>query len=276
MEYQTVVVGGCSGAGAGGDGKDDRNKRPVPVEGGRQNNSNHPPTLTCPRCHSTNTKFCYFNNYSLSQPRYFCKGCKRYWTQGGTLRNVPVGGKSRMSKRSKLESVAVSATNTASTSHRQPASLPQQPLLLPPQSIAVPPTVVFPNNGNMRHFRHQNDVNSSMLEIRVPHATSNSLTPSSISSSTNMRNDDLLRGLNVMPSQSNHVMNFYPATAGPVLGDSLNVGSDVLALLPPPPQPEVDDNNKNHHDIHNVEDNDGERNILEWANYISTGGFDEA
>ncbi|URD82705.1 zinc finger protein [Musa troglodytarum] len=37
--------------------------------------------LPCPRCASTNTKFCYYNNYSLSQPRYFCKGCRRYWTQ---------------------------------------------------------------------------------------------------------------------------------------------------------------------------------------------------
>lgn len=33
--------------------------------------------LKCPRCDSTNTKFCYFNNYSLSQPRHFCKACKR-------------------------------------------------------------------------------------------------------------------------------------------------------------------------------------------------------
>ncbi|XP_034680099.1 dof zinc finger protein DOF3.5-like [Vitis riparia] len=29
----------------------------------------------CPRCGSSNTKFCYYNNYSLTQPRYFCKGC---------------------------------------------------------------------------------------------------------------------------------------------------------------------------------------------------------
>ncbi|RVX13697.1 Dof zinc finger protein DOF3.6 [Vitis vinifera] len=47
--------------------------------------------LKCPRCESTNTKFCYFNNYSLSQPRHFCKACRRYWTRGGALRNVPVG-----------------------------------------------------------------------------------------------------------------------------------------------------------------------------------------
>ncbi|CAA7392766.1 unnamed protein product [Spirodela intermedia] len=57
--------------------------------------------LKCPRCDSTNTKFCYFNNYSLSQPRHFCKTCRRYWTRGGALRNVPVGGGCRRNKRSK-------------------------------------------------------------------------------------------------------------------------------------------------------------------------------
>lgn len=56
--------------------------------------------LNCPRCDSTNTKFCYFNNYSLTQPRHFCKACKRYWTRGGALRNVPVGGGCRRNKRS--------------------------------------------------------------------------------------------------------------------------------------------------------------------------------
>ncbi|XP_058762465.1 dof zinc finger protein DOF2.1-like [Vicia villosa] len=59
-----------------------------------------PEALKCPRCDSSNTKFCYYNNYSLSQPRYFCKSCRRYWTKGGTLRNVPVGGGCRKNKRS--------------------------------------------------------------------------------------------------------------------------------------------------------------------------------
>lgn len=58
----------------------------------------------CPRCASTNTKFCYYNNYSLSQPRYFCKGCRRYWTKGGSLRNVPVGGGCRKNRRGKSSS----------------------------------------------------------------------------------------------------------------------------------------------------------------------------
>lgn len=55
--------------------------------------------LKCPRCDSTNTKFCYYNNYSLTQPRHFCKSCRRYWTLNGSLRNVRVGGGSRKPKR---------------------------------------------------------------------------------------------------------------------------------------------------------------------------------
>ncbi|CAL1380235.1 unnamed protein product [Linum trigynum] len=50
------------------------------------------PGLRCPRCESTDTKFCYFNNYNLCQPRHFCRACKRSWTRGGVLRDVPAGG----------------------------------------------------------------------------------------------------------------------------------------------------------------------------------------
>ncbi|CAL9121804.1 unnamed protein product [Musa textilis] len=57
--------------------------------------------LKCPRCDSSDTKFCYYNNYSLSQPRHFCRTCRRYWTKGGALRNVPVGGGCRKNKKSK-------------------------------------------------------------------------------------------------------------------------------------------------------------------------------
>ncbi|XP_075493554.1 dof zinc finger protein DOF5.7-like [Primulina tabacum] len=57
--------------------------------------------LKCPRCDSTNTKFCYYNNYNLTQPRHFCKTCRRYWTKGGALRNVPIGGGCRKNKKMK-------------------------------------------------------------------------------------------------------------------------------------------------------------------------------
>ncbi|KAF8091260.1 hypothetical protein N665_0450s0018 [Sinapis alba] len=54
--------------------------------------------LPCPRCESANTKFCYYNNYNVSQPRYFCRNCQRYWTAGGSMRNVPVGSGRRKNK----------------------------------------------------------------------------------------------------------------------------------------------------------------------------------
>ncbi|XP_042475490.1 dof zinc finger protein DOF3.6-like [Macadamia integrifolia] len=72
--------------------------------------------LKCPRCESTNTKFCYFNNYSLSQPRHFCKTCRRYWTRGGALRNVPVGGGCRRNKKSKSSSSSKSPAADRQTS----------------------------------------------------------------------------------------------------------------------------------------------------------------
>ncbi|CAK9141122.1 unnamed protein product, partial [Ilex paraguariensis] len=71
----------------------------------------------CPRCGSSNTKFCYYNNYSLTQPRYFCKSCRRYWTKGGSLRNVPVGvvpgGESRRGKSIRLSTDGVSSRSLA-------------------------------------------------------------------------------------------------------------------------------------------------------------------
>ncbi|KAI9109553.1 hypothetical protein K1719_019607 [Acacia pycnantha] len=71
----------------------------------------------CPRCDSTNTKFCYYNNYDLSQPRHFCKSCRRYWTKGGTLRNIPVGGGSRKNtKRSSTSTTPLPATSSSSSS----------------------------------------------------------------------------------------------------------------------------------------------------------------
>ncbi|GMI94075.1 hypothetical protein like AT5G66940 [Hibiscus trionum] len=87
--------------------------------------------LPCPRCDSTNTKFCYYNNYNFSQPRHFCKSCRRYWTRGGTLRDIPVGGGTRRNaKRSRTTHGAVvsSSTNASTTtSYNGFASLSNNP-----------------------------------------------------------------------------------------------------------------------------------------------------
>lgn len=90
--------------------------------------------LKCPRCDSTNTKFCYFNNYSLTQPRHFCKTCRRYWTRGGNLRNVPVGGGCRRNKKNKRsrskspsnsEKQTLISTSSGNPSHDLTSQFPQ-------------------------------------------------------------------------------------------------------------------------------------------------------
>ncbi|OWM72192.1 dof zinc finger protein DOF4.6-like [Punica granatum] len=87
--------------------------------------------LNCPRCNSTNTKFCYYNNYSLTQPRYFCKTCRRYWTEGGSLRNIPVGGGSRKNKgRPSSSACSTSSTSTSTSSSSAPPPM-INPLLDP-------------------------------------------------------------------------------------------------------------------------------------------------
>ena len=98
-----AAPGAGAAAGAGAGAGTERRARPQKEK-----------ALNCPRCNSTNTKFCYYNNYSLQQPRYFCKTCRRYWTEGGSLRNVPVGGGSRKNKRSTSSSASASASTSAS------------------------------------------------------------------------------------------------------------------------------------------------------------------
>lgn len=131
--------------------------------------------LKCPRCESTNTKFCYFNNYSLSQPRHFCKTCRRYWTRGGALRNVPVGGGCRRNKRSKgsrsksparaheqQNGGATSSSNNTltrpgdivSAHHLPPPPPPQIPFLPPLQNLTgfTTPDLGLNFNGNEMEF----------------------------------------------------------------------------------------------------------------------------
>ncbi|KAK7271953.1 hypothetical protein RJT34_28252 [Clitoria ternatea] len=97
--------------------------------------------LKCPRCDSTNTKFCYYNNYNLSQPRHFCKNCKRYWTKGGALRNIPVGGGTRKNtKRSSnntKRSAALSSSPSPSPSASSPAFEPDRTRTTNPVSVTA-------------------------------------------------------------------------------------------------------------------------------------------
>ncbi|ESW33887.1 hypothetical protein PHAVU_001G106400 [Phaseolus vulgaris] len=75
--------------------------------------------LQCPRCNSLDTKFCYFNNYNVNQPRHFCKNCQRYWTAGGTMRNVPIGAGRRKNKHLASQYRHIMVSNGIPTSRLQ-------------------------------------------------------------------------------------------------------------------------------------------------------------
>ncbi|NP_001144144.2 Dof zinc finger protein DOF5.1 [Zea mays] len=105
--------------------------------------------LRCPRCDSANTKFCYYNNYSLSQPRHFCKACKRYWTRGGTLRNVPVGGGCRKNKRSSRSGGGGrnGSSSSFSSSSADSTALPLPP---PPTTMgSLPSSLGLPGGASL-------------------------------------------------------------------------------------------------------------------------------
>ncbi|KAH9302363.1 hypothetical protein KI387_013946, partial [Taxus chinensis] len=81
------------------DPKYEKNEEEVEPNGDNDKTPKKPEKLLrCPRCDSLGTKFCYYNNYNVNQPRYFCRNCQRYWTAGGTMRNVPVGAGRRKNK----------------------------------------------------------------------------------------------------------------------------------------------------------------------------------
>ncbi|GMH05455.1 hypothetical protein Nepgr_007295 [Nepenthes gracilis] len=137
------------------------------------NTQQHPSHEICPRCNSSNTKFCYYNNYSLSQPRYFCKGCRRYWTQGGTLRNVPVGGGCRKSKRLKGCSVASAAAAPGCQPPQQ--QLQQQQMqqnhkqeLQPRQMASQTPRATIYGNINSGSVAQRIDTSSNLAPLLSP------------------------------------------------------------------------------------------------------------
>ncbi|KAL5559207.1 hypothetical protein UlMin_035418 [Ulmus minor] len=63
--------------------------------------------LKCPRCESTNTKFCYFNNYNLSQPCHFCKN----FQSGGSRKNT------KRSSNPKQSSSSLATSNSSLATH---------------------------------------------------------------------------------------------------------------------------------------------------------------
>ncbi|XP_076935979.1 dof zinc finger protein DOF3.6-like [Bidens hawaiensis] len=112
------------------------------------------PGLNCPRCDSTNTKFCYFNNYNLTQPRHFCKTCRRYWTRGGALRNVPVGGGCRRNKRNSKARSSKSPRHPGpkSVSVSPPRSNNSENNMISSTQLSRPPSLHLPFMSSLSQF----------------------------------------------------------------------------------------------------------------------------
>ncbi|KAI4307164.1 hypothetical protein L6164_030381 [Bauhinia variegata] len=146
---------------------------PTPLPMDRRWKPNIELAPSCPRCASSNTKFCYYNNYSLSQPRYFCKGCRRYWTKGGSLRNVPVGGGTRKNRRGKAvrhpqNHTRSFAGNSGSEDKESVADKPNR------EACDIDMALVFAKFLNQNH--------ASAQELDNGSSSSNSLTPESVES----------------------------------------------------------------------------------------------
>ncbi|KAJ0082547.1 hypothetical protein Patl1_10807 [Pistacia atlantica] len=176
--------------------------KPASLKRQHPQNQQQADPLKCPRCDSTNTKFCYYNNYNKSQPRHFCKTCKRHWTKGGTLRNVPVGG-GRKNKRLKTSNNATNNTTTSTTAstatgniniddQKNLSGMLYQALLRPPSTLLQQDLV---NSGNLdvKDMSPNNSVFIGSIvsmapqnqSLHLPYASSSSFdtTQSSISTS---------------------------------------------------------------------------------------------
>ncbi|XP_047058263.1 dof zinc finger protein DOF3.4-like [Lolium rigidum] len=158
------------------------------VAGRRVGEAERAAQYPCPRCDSTDTKFCYYNNYNLAQPRHFCKGCRRYWTRGGALRNVPVGGGTRkaapsgaaVSRRknrpSNSHAAAAAAAQVASvvsqlSSVSAPMPLPLSVTAPPPPSSQLPYELSFVSTlAAMDPDRRLLDLGGSFSSLMAPPA----------------------------------------------------------------------------------------------------------
>ncbi|KAJ4890236.1 Dof zinc finger protein DOF3.4 [Raphanus sativus] len=174
--------------------------------------------LPCPRCESTNTKFCYYNNYNFSQPRHFCKSCRRYWTHGGTLRDIPVGGGTRKSaKRSRT-----CPSSTSSSSSRD-VPLQATPVLFPhssnPNGVSRAVTAQLENDGKGSALSLSGGF-TSLLNQNTAHGTGSDLGIGGFGIGHGSGFDDVSFGLG--------------RAVWPFSGDSAaaNVGSNGVAAVP--------------------------------------------
>ncbi|CAN4116952.1 unnamed protein product [Withania somnifera] len=128
--------------------------------------------LKCPRCDSTNTKFCYFNNYSLSQPRHFCKACK---SNSSNNNNNPKSPASSTSTDGRTQATNNSGSTSAISSHNNctfsgPTSAASLLGLMTPQ---IPPLRFMSPLGQFSsdHHHHHHFTPSNHMNLNFSTST---------------------------------------------------------------------------------------------------------
>uniref|UniRef100_A0A803MNE8 Dof-type domain-containing protein n=1 Tax=Chenopodium quinoa TaxID=63459 RepID=A0A803MNE8_CHEQI len=187
--------------------------------------------VPCARCSSMDTKFCYYNNYNVNQPRHFCKSCQRYWTAGGSMRNVPVGAGRRKNK------------NPAASHHRH--------LVIPGASEGLIHQVMRPDGtvlafGMDSHLNHskdsQNFISNGFFRSESENKNSVSFSnPNLISMKEANGNGGTIESPQPVPCfpyswnpvswQSGFPVSFY-STSSPQWGDSIAAGPCNLQWIP--------------------------------------------
>jgi Dof domain, zinc finger len=176
--------------------------------------------LPCPRCNSMDTKFCYYNNYNVNQPRHFCRNCQRYWTAGGTMRNVPVGAGRRKNKNlSRLVSGAIPANGSEPVQMKLPNGSvvkfgPEMPLCESMASVL--------NIGEQG--KNNSNANTGAVASCGSSATTSDCIPNGLSNEKNGCN-----GFTSIPP-----VPFYP---GPTFMYPWNGGPTPVPWAPPVPVP---------------------------------------
>ncbi|KAK6947962.1 Zinc finger, Dof-type [Dillenia turbinata] len=113
--------------------------------------------------------------------------CPRYWTEGGSLRNIPVGGGSRKNKRSSSSSsiTSNSSTTTAATTTTTNSSSKKLPDLVPPQQ---PPKIHHQGQDLNLAFPSAQDLNfrsiTEFVQLQPNIENKNSSSSSSTSTTT--------------------------------------------------------------------------------------------
>ncbi|KAJ6724992.1 DOF ZINC FINGER PROTEIN DOF1.4-RELATED [Salix viminalis] len=122
----------------------------------------------------------------------------RYWTLGGTLRNVPVGGGCRKGKRAK--------TSSSSASSGETSRFQQHPQLLQ-HNLAAPQNILATNNSEAIQSLNNNQPPLQCFPPQPPNHTAN--LGGGLGETSNL---GFLHGFNTVPpfgSQNQHQIQFY-------------------------------------------------------------------